>query len=397
MNSGPPKQVIASAGVTMPSQPVKRAAFIYRANNLPDIHFFTGAAEKLMHEIHNLERMGVKIEQHPADRINIFDIYQNVYKTPTNFSVTKLPRILYIELSRNCNTWCNMCKGYSQQPEYKPEYNMDLALFKKIAKEVFPHVEEVDLRGFGESTVRDDFKQILTFLAKFTCTFSIITNFAKKDDELWETMLQRNYHLFLSIDASTKELGEYIRKGLDFDILTHNLQLLKTNIQKNPAIAKNICLKMAVQKINMSEIENILLLSSKYLIPTVELLYVEQPGLTIAELPPEQVRKTIDSARTLAAKLDIRLILRSRRFNSNCKIIKNCTKPFDIAYINYKGWIGPCDHQMGLLVLTPYTGNLMQDWNSFNFRLYRKLVNTPFMHAFCRNCTKPESTTTKTG
>ena len=93
----------------------------------------------------------------------------NLLKFTKPKSTICFPSTLIIELTRNCNGHCIMCSR--KKSKYNPKLNMPLELFKKIADETFPHAKNIDLRGFGESTLIPNF--LATKLASFKSLFAL--------------------------------------------------------------------------------------------------------------------------------------------------------------------------------------------------------------------------------
>src|SRR4051812_47572454 len=69
--------------------------------------------------------------------------------------LTSYPFVATIELTQNCNFKCPMCaQGFDPKYQtYDPNRNMPIEMFTRIGEELFPKPINVDLRGFGESTI----------------------------------------------------------------------------------------------------------------------------------------------------------------------------------------------------------------------------------------------------
>lgn len=66
------------------------------------------------------------------------------------FILNSYPRFLFLELTRNCNLHCSMCRPYNL---FKNEWFMSDEVLGRVSEQLFGNVEVVDLRGFGESTL----------------------------------------------------------------------------------------------------------------------------------------------------------------------------------------------------------------------------------------------------
>lgn len=303
------------------------------------------------------------------------------------------PKYLYIELTRNCNGYCRMCSR--EQKDYDPGLNMSLDLFKKIADTIFPYAKNVDLRGFGESTLLPNFLDYVNYALKYDCRFGLITNLNRVDDLMWEYLVKNNFWFGVSFDGVTKETFEYIRKGNDFDNVLHNLKLLVKYFKKYKRKKEDLYLITTVQKNNLSEIPAIVDLASKMGIKKLELnpVRTSEGDANSLSLYESQVRSVLKKTIEHAKKKNVNLVLIGSLGQKDIEKdlgyngVFLCERPWLHAYITYNGYVGPCNH---LLDPPLFFGNLEHGfkdvWNNELFTSFRELINTKHRPRFCKWC-----------
>jgi len=102
--------------------------------------------------------------------------------------LSSFPTNIFIELTRNCNCYCRMC--FRKNNSYRNELDMSFELFKKAADIFFPYAECVDLRGFGESTILNNWTEIVDYVLRYDCKFGIFTNLSILDEQMWEKLVK---------------------------------------------------------------------------------------------------------------------------------------------------------------------------------------------------------------
>ena len=84
-----------------------------------------------------------------------------------------LPRYLLMELTKGCNLQCEMCRSHRIGINSS---RMDDTLFRRVAEELFPTSELVDLRGWGESLLLPDIVELIRYTRSFACDIRFVTN-----------------------------------------------------------------------------------------------------------------------------------------------------------------------------------------------------------------------------
>ena len=322
---------------------------------------------------------------------------ENIKLNQKEFEGNKLilesyPTNLYIEITRNCNSLCRMCArsfGPVEFKTYNKKFNMSFEFFKKIANKFFSTAKEVDLRGFGESTMLPDFEEFVDYALKFDPQYILVTNLTVKNDKLWRKLIKNNFVIGISIDAATKDTYEYIRRGSKFENMICNLELISPMIDSKD---EKVFFMVCVQKDNINELCEIVKLANKYNIFEVELNPVGKPEFSIKSLPKEEVKNKIIEVIELAKKLGIKLTMSGSlgfyEIEEQNGLQEKCVRPWAYTYITYDGKIGPCNHRFNppLVFGDLKKTSFEEAWNSIGFQLFRSTIHTKDRFEKCNWC-----------
>ncbi|RLE42000.1 hypothetical protein DRJ48_04445, partial [Candidatus Woesearchaeota archaeon] len=352
-------------------------------------HFFQEIATGVHNFINYCESIGVTLLSSSLNPYNIVELFDGTQRVTTN------PKRVFVELTRNCNSCCRMCLRRANNKKYQvynPKHNMKFELFKEIADTLFEHAEFVDLRGFGESTIMPEFERYLDYALRFKTEFGLVTNLSVQNDALWKKMLANGFYLDISIDGATRQTYEYIRRGLKWEHIMHNIKLLVSNT-KHP---DRINFLFTVQKYNAHEIPEIVGLAAKLGIKNVKLSAVS-PQPLFEEIFQRHTQKEFEAYLVKAQRLsrlhDINLIFLNR-FYVNDKVIPGkvefkCPRPFEYLYINYDGTFGGCNQQLSAYKFGVFNKDkLFEALNSPGFLALRNSLGKPYQNHLCQWCYK---------
>lgn len=356
-----------------------------------------------------------------------------------------------IEITRNCNYKCVMCPQ-SWRPEYRtyhPEYNMTPELFGRVVKELFPHLEHVNLHGYGESIISPHWLEILDQCAPYAgaIRFALATNLSRVHDDMWRKMIASGFVISASIDGATKATFESIRVNGRFEDILHNLETIR--VARREHGRGKLGLLTTLQKRNYREMPDFIDLAARAEANFVTFASVMEspvprrfdldllrrmarmglgglrrrigaPRLTLYDLPPDELselkRETLkrakaagisvkfndaylekldggSSASPALERLDLGSIPHALGVEESTKVsvYQRCFKPFSYVVVNHKGDIGLCNH-----LITDGSwkqmGNLEEStfediWNSTAYEdMRRKLLNAEPDTATCRWC-----------
>lgn len=256
------------------------------------------------------------------------------------------PRFLIMELTRNCNLQCTMCRN---KHTYDPALDMSFELFTHIASELFPYADIVDLRGWGESTIMRDFIKYVEFTLKYDCRIRLYSNLTKTDDYLWRTLAKANCILGISFDAGTKDTFESIRRGARFETVIANINKLIEFARLYNGHTDDICLSTVVQEYNLNELHLIVQWAHRLGIRLVKMFPIICSWDNHNHLRhyPDAIKQALARASELADALGVRLEIGASLHDSQVlpeKVIPTCIHPWMYCYITSEGKVGFCDH-----------------------------------------------------
>lgn len=266
--------------------------------------------------------------------------------------ITKLdsmPRMLFIELTQNCNLHCSMCRGVIK---YDSQWDMPMDLFKRVADELFPYAEIVDLRGWGESTIMHQFMDYVEYALRFGCQYKLYTNLTKRDPAMWERLVEAGFVLAVSFDGAVPTTLEFLRGGSRFEIIEENLRLVVELCRKYHRPADSIYLSCLAQKRNLSEIIPLLEFTAKLGMTKLKLF----PLMTHWDDPNhlhhyrDEIRSTLDNSFRRARELGVSLEIGATLHHDlviETSTIDQCIHPWMYCLVDYCGRISYCDHLIG--------------------------------------------------
>jgi MoaA/NifB/PqqE/SkfB family radical SAM enzyme len=307
------------------------------------------------------------------------------------FALDNYPRWLYLELTGNCNFRCTMCPMSMKPMRYDANLDMPFSLFKKIADDLFPYAKYVDLRGYGETTVMRNWENYLDYALKFSCEYGLITNLAVRNDKMWEKMVKNDFFLGISFDGATKRTFEMIRKGSNFENILRNLRLVSDARKKFGRKDDRLKIMTVAQRENIHELPAIVKIAKEYGIGYVQFspsrVLNEDGYLDRDSIFQEQnivkpiLKECMDLAKSHNVELTLTGSFESRELEDRMgqRLWRQCYKPWFHLYIAADGMMGPCNQLMnpdGILLGDLKRQTFFDAWNSFEFRLFRKMILT---------------------
>ncbi|PRY36948.1 radical SAM protein [Umezawaea tangerina] len=278
--------------------------------------------------------------------------------------LTSMPRVLFIELTENCNLSCPMCRSAGP---FQPSRNMSTELFDRVAEELFPTAEIVDLRGWGESTILKRFPEFVDKTLAHGCRIRLVTNLTVPNEQLWRKLVRSGALIAVSFDAGEPETFEILRKGAKFDVVMRNLRILADEARVSGVGTDNIHLNVVVQPAALAELTQIVRVAAELGIK------VQLNPLTTGEDDPdnlvhhrEELLAELTGMAEAARELDVDVQINAALdplWAQDAHADKTCTHPWMYCYVNYRGQVGFCDHLIG----APAEQHLLGDLTTTKF------------------------------
>jgi len=297
--------------------------------------------------------------------------------------LSSFPRSLFIELTRNCNLQCTMCRD--DTTNYDPHRNMPFSLFKKIAHQLFPYAEYIDLRGYGESLILPDFDKFANYASNFAAQLKLITNFNIYNDRIIKYLAKKDFMIGVSFDGGSKKTFEKIRKNAKFETVLHNIKLFKT-FSKRYKKKGLLYFQIVMQPANLNELPLILDIALKLNVDRIKLFSICKS--------PEDTRKLFylkDSIKQIFNNIS-HLSRKNNQILELCSSVhkdltirdltqKRCIHPWMYCSVDYAGRVSYCDHLIGesekkyVFLGNLYETNFNRIWNNKKAQLARNAHN----------------------
>ena len=307
---------------------------------------------------------------------------------------------IYMDLTNKCNLRCRMCYFYLDLGKQEP-ITMDMALFTKIASEIFPFALSVNLSCAAEPLMLKDITSYLDEIPKYNIPQTlIVTNGVLLTEKIIHSLIKNSITILdVSIDGARKETYEKIRKGSDFDRLIKNIILLKRIKELTKSKTPLLHLDYALMKSNLDELLEFLKLAKElganlvrvnHLIPFKKLDIMDESLIH----EREKTNKILNEARKLADELSLNAVIPKdlpKPENAPKKPVFNkpdCKTPFESIYISSDGRTIPC---IWFTMDEWFTGSLKDQtfseiWNGPKYTHLRKAFKKGEYTPNCLNC-----------
>jgi len=132
------------------------------------------------------------------------------------------PMKLYVEPTQRCNLNCWMCDwGRRRSAE-----DMNIELFRKIEKELFDHVAEVDFFLNGEPLLSRTFPDMIKATRRYSFLPKIFTNGLLLDEEKTDLLTKHGVFVNISFDGGTETAYDSVRGKGNFKRLIPRIERL---------------------------------------------------------------------------------------------------------------------------------------------------------------------------
>lgn len=168
------------------------------------------------------------------------------------------PMMIVLSFSYVCNALCPNCPYTNShiRSDYKDAKYMSESIFKKIADEVGQFGAWLRISGGGEPLMHPQFLELMTYAKEKGCKLGIINNGSLMSLDKAEALFEIGVEMLeFSVDASTKEDYDIVRKGLDFEKLVTNIRAIYTLRNTMKAPTKIIASAINQKGIDVDQIE----------------------------------------------------------------------------------------------------------------------------------------------
>ncbi len=324
----------------------------------------------------------------------------------------KLPTYVQIEPVGQCNLRCEMCPIQFRRdgPPNGPLAFMSWETFTSLL-DGFPDLQKLHLQGLGEPMMHPRFFEMVSYAADRGISVTTNSNLTLLNPERTERLVRSGLEtIFFSIDGSTRETYERIRKRAHFDRVVKNVQLLLNTRRRLGMNAPALRIVMVIMRQNLHELPELVRMAHGW---SAEEMFVQhlshdfgEPTLpdeyrpmrdyiaaqSLAHEDPQRIAQYFGEARQVAASLGLKLRLprtTPKRYADGTPGRQRCDWPWTGAYISYQGYMMPC-----CMVATPDRINfgkvtdqtLVSVWDGAEYNNFREQLDSDTPPDICRSC-----------
>jgi len=313
--------------------------------------------------------------------------------------INSRPVALYIELTKNCFARCVYCRPSDW--ENAPKYNMSKDLFDILLRDYLPYATFVDLRGYGESLMLEDFDRYIERAVEICPYLRLTTSLGCGSKRALQALVDHNVFISVSFDAADKERYETLRKGVNYNTVIKNMEFLSQQIKKKHGSLEGM-MRIGIvplQKPNLEYVQGIIDLAARLGISEIRMSHLHSRNPFDFNLLRYNKRETIDTFDKVISYAKIKGVslqfgappFAELRIDEHTRLC--CCKPWMYAMVNYEGKLLFCDWHIDLKNDSGFLGDIREDinvvWNSAyaqKVRFAHTHRRTSDLHYVCKSC-----------
>jgi len=300
----------------------------------------------------------------------------------TNKTYSPYPLKAKIEISRRCNLNCRMCI----RPHLPTYPDMEFADFKKILRQL-PNLLVFSPHGYGEPLIHPQFLEFMQYVTQQKIRIHLVTNGTLLTHDLTQAFIEtcKPLKITFSIDAGTKKLYEWIRRGANFETTIQNI---RSTVEAKNKFKTNtrIVWYCTIAKYNYHEILEMVNLAEQTGMDAINFTDLTLHEFGLAK-PDQSIRKqnltseVAETVKKLQRIYDIPITYRiAQPLESACKL------PWLQTFIQVNGDVYPCtdtlDHKLGNI----HESSFKEIWNNTKMRMFRNQFFSKKPFEECQKC-----------
>jgi len=288
------------------------------------------------------------------------------------------PRYMLVELTQGCNLQCEMCR--SQRIGISSS-RLDSALFRRVAEELFPTAELVDLRGWGESLLLPNICEVMRYTRSFGCDVRFVTNLSFNRKAVLAALAEHHCYVAVSLDSAEVDVLLNLRRGASLARIRSNLKILVSQCRALHGNSDRIVLNCTVQAPALATLESLVTFAAEVGVPEVRLASVsasKKPHLSLCGRD-EDVAAALQLVQRTGEQHGIRVVAATHfaGLPESDPHKMACLRPWSFACVNVDGLVGFCDHLIGPFARKYLIGDLRvsgftEIWNSDQWQELRR-------------------------
>lgn len=301
-----------------------------------------------------------------------------------------------LDITTRCNLRCRMCHYLTKLDE--PKYDMEPALFRRIADQIFPYTERAVLSCRFEPYMSPYVDEIIAIADQGPCqALGMVTNATLLNERRIEALVKCSalWSVAVSVDGGIRETYERIRVNAKWDQVVGNLEALARLKKQQGRETPYLQINTVSLRPSMKELPQIVDLAARV---GAKLLVVipcawDDPDINEGIASWEEVMPMVEEARAKARQYGITLTLPPSLGGEEPKpadpssvcYSTHCEAPWSMLQINANGDIYPCGF------IEDPIGNIAKDdfadiWNNTAYLELRRSLALGQLSQKCRQC-----------
>jgi len=316
-------------------------------------------------------------------------------------AIEDAPFIVQMEPTSQCNLSCVMC---TRTLSPKPARDMSFEEFERVAyavinshswivRRLFPQVLIFDLTGIGEALLNTRFLDMVEALKRRRVTVTLADNFTLMDDTAAERIIRAGVDvLFISLDASSKQTYEKLRRGAVFAKTLGNIERFVKVQKRIGALKPRLIIRCLVMSENVGELPQMVRLARTCGVGSVSFDHLNpSPATQHLKVSRSAYERAKRQALQLGEELGITVLCAPYPKQSHAR----CTRPFNSVNVTVEGHVLPCcfsNERKHYSELAPFSmgnafeQNVVEIWRSARFRQFRSMLSQRRAPPFCGDC-----------
>jgi len=334
-----------------------------------------------------------------------------------------LPVQIWLETTTRCNLSCRICPRRYGPPGAGSDLPLDV--FRRVEEQLFPTLKHIELQGWGEPLLADNFDAFYESARRHGVRISFITNGTLLTRPWLERFVRDDVGLMISVDGSSDDTMQFIR-GIDLERIEDTIETYNEIKSRAPSSRSNLHIVFVAIRRNIEELPELVeLAATEWHAASLLVVHLQRTGLPpemqaehlsaypeltnavfiesfemakrlglMLELPPlfdiagsaemEMVRRTMaaEAEKQSYHYCDLGLF---RAPDPASPYPNRCPDPWLKVYVELNGAVRPCcayARVFGNLVSQPF-GEI---WNGLLYQRLRRKIHSSVPPLFCREC-----------
>jgi len=315
--------------------------------------------------------------------------------------VIDYPYVMHLEVTRNCNLKCYMCRENRDHELKEIGINdFDCRILDRLIP-FMQHVAHIALFGWGESLCHPNFIRFIDAVSKMKESnhsnvvkpfVNITTNATLLTKDLICNLIKCGLdEIIVSIDSPNRKNFNFIRKGADFNNVIKNLQNLQKLKAEYGVSHPKLTLEFVAMRRNIEELPEVLKLAIDLGIKRVLVFYVtvvtkglEQESLYYHQ---ELANHMFDKADKIAQANGINIVL-PPRFGTYVDPEGYCNDVQKMFYVKAEGTVMPCCIATDVNIGDLHKESPEEIWQGERRRKIIDNLRKGVLEGKCKNCYK---------